>query len=113
MELTDEEFREEYKPLYIPAHYLEADTQENKVVYALAQLGEGSATDVMKKLEELEPNIGTEQFAALAKQVLTGLYNKGLIKGEDRNGVMHYNLAKITGANKGAVNPDLLAPGLD
>ena len=113
MELTDEEFREEYKPLYIPAHYQEADTQENKVVYALAQLGEGSVTDIMKKLEELEPNVGNGQFTALAKQVLTRLYDKGLIKGEDRHGIMHYNLTKITGANKGKVNPNLLAPGLD
>lgn len=113
MELSDEEFREQYKPLYIPAHYQPADTQENKVIYALAQLGEGTVTDVMKKLEELEPNIGSEQFTALAKQVLTRLYDKGLIKGEDRQGSMHYNLGKITEANKGAVNPDLLAPGLD
>ena len=113
MKLSDEEFREEYKPLYIPAHYHEADTQENKVVYALAQLGEGSMTEVMKKLEELEPNVGTGQFTALAKQVLTRLYDKGLIKGEDRQGIMYYNLAKITEPNKGSVNPDLLAPGLD
>src|SRR5665213_3511090 len=106
MKLTDEEFRAEYKPLYIPAHYQEADTQENKVVYALARVGEGTVTDVMEKLEELEPNIGSEQFAALAKQVLGRLYDKGLIKGEDRQGQMCYNLGKITEANKGAVNPN-------
>jgi predicted transcriptional regulator len=113
MKLTDEEFREEYKPLYIPAHYQAADIQENKIVYALAQLGEGTVTDVMEKLEELEPNIGSEQFVALAKQALTRLYDKGLIKGEDRQGVMCYNLGKITEANNGAVNPGRLSPGLD
>lgn len=113
MELTDEEFKDEYKPLYVPAHYQEADTQENKVIYALAQLGEGTVTDVMTKLEELEPNIGSEQFAALAKQALTRLYEKGLIKGEDRHGDMHYTLGKIAEANKGLVNPDLPPPGVD
>jgi len=113
MKLTDEEFREEYKPLYIPAHYQQADTQENKIVYALAQLGEGTVADVLDKLEELEPNIHSEQFTALAKQVLARLHDKGLIKGEDRQGQMCYNLGKITEANKGAVNPGLLAPGLD
>src|ERR1700758_5011512 len=108
MELTDEEFREEYKPLYIPAHYEQADTQQNKIVYALAQLGEGSVADVIKKLEELEPNVTSEQLTVMTQKVLTGLYDKGLIKGEDRHGAMHYNLGKITEPNKGSVNPDLL-----
>jgi len=94
MKLSDEEFREEYKPLYIPAHYQEADTQENKIVYALAQLSEATVTDVLEKLEELEPNIRTEQFTALAKQLLVRLYDKGLIKGEDRLGRMYYNLVR-------------------
>ena len=35
MTLNEEESREEYKPLYIPAHYEQADTQENKIVYKL------------------------------------------------------------------------------
>ncbi len=36
MSLTDEEFREEYKPLQVPAHYAEAFTQKQKVIFALA-----------------------------------------------------------------------------
>ena len=98
MTLNEEEFREEYKPLYIPAHYEEADTQENKIVYALAQLGSGTVTDVIKKLEELEPNITTPQFTALAKQVLARLYDKGIINGSDMHGRMYYNA--INGRNK-------------
>jgi|SRR5665213_2718125 len=113
MTLTDEEFREEYKPLYIPAHYNEADTQENKIVYALAQLGEGTVTDVIAKLEQLEPNITNQQLTVMTKQVLTSLYDRGLLKGADQRGQMHYNLSKVTEPNKGAVDPDLLAPGLD
>jgi predicted transcriptional regulator len=113
MTLTDEEFREEYKPLYIPSHYQEADTQENKIVYALAQLGEGTVTEVIEKLEALEPNITNEQLTVMTEQVLSHLFDRGLIKGEDHHGQMRYNLSKITEANKGSVNPDLLAPGLD
>jgi hypothetical protein len=113
MTLTDEEFREEYKRLYIPAHYNEADTQENKIVFALAQLGEGAVTDVIGKLEQLEPNIVNEQLTVMTKHVLTSLYDRGLLKGEDLRGQMRYNLSKVTEPNKGAVNPDLLAPGLD
>ena len=44
---------------------------------------------------------------------LTNLYELGLLKGSEVNGEMEYNLSKITHANDGAVDPDLLAPGLD
>jgi hypothetical protein len=47
------------------------------------------------------------------KHVLTDLYDKGLLSGRYEHGHMYYNLAKVTGANDGAVNPELLAPGLD
>ncbi|MEP6611673.1 MAG: hypothetical protein ABJA76_07300 [Mucilaginibacter sp.] len=41
------------------------------------------------------------------------LYDKGLLKGVDKAGVMHYNLSKITELNEGEVDPGKLAPGLD
>jgi predicted transcriptional regulator len=113
MALTDEEFREEYKPIQVPAVYHAQDTQENKIIYALAQVGDGTADDVVKKLEELEQGISDEQLSAITKQALKHLYDKGLLNGHDEGGVMHYNLSKVTTPNQGAVNPDLLAPGLD
>jgi hypothetical protein len=113
MTMTDEGFREEYKPLHIPAQYFTDDTQENKIIYALAQIGEGSVSMVIEKLEVLEPGIKTGQLVAITKQVLTHLYDKGQLRGKDINGEMHYDLAKITHENDGAVNPELLAPGLD
>ena len=113
MSLTDEEFREEYKPLHVPGHFDQADTQENKIVFALAHIGEGTVTDVINELERLEPGITDEQLKAITKQVLTHLYDKGMLKGSDQYGHMYYSLSKITHANDGAVDPDLLAPGLD
>jgi hypothetical protein len=113
MSMTDEDFREEYKPLHIPTEYFEADTEENKIIYALAQIGEGSAATVVEKLEMLQPGRKTEQLVSITKQVLTHLYDKGQLRGKDINGEMHYDLAKITNENDGAVNPQLLAPGLD
>lgn len=110
---SDEDFREEFKPLHVPAHFLEEDTQENKIIYALAQAGEGSAAQVIAKLVELQPGIKDEQLVAITKQVLLHLYDKGMIRGREINGEMHYDLAKITRENDGEVNPDLLAPGLD
>src|SRR4051812_4828315 len=108
MALSDDDFREEYKPLHIPATYHPDDTQENKVIYALAQLGEATANEVIDKLEELESGVKNEQLIAFTKQVLSNLYDKGLLKGEERNGELHYNLSKITHANDGEVDPDLL-----
>ena len=99
MTLSDEEFREEYKPLHIPSHFDPLDTQQNKAIYALAQIGEGTADSVLKELETLQPGVVNEQVAALVKTTLVSLYNKGLIKGEEHNGQMHYNLSKITEAN--------------
>jgi hypothetical protein len=113
MPLTDQEFRDEYKPLQIPSAYHPDDTQENKILFALAELGDAGASEVVDKLEELEPAIRSEQLSALTKQVLKNWYDKGLIKGAETDGVMQYNLSKITQANDGAVDPDKLAPGLD
>jgi hypothetical protein len=113
MALTDEEFREAYKPLAIPSHYDPVDTQENKIIFALAELGEGAVTDVIGELERLEPGILNAQMIAMIKQVLTHHFDQGLLNGEERQGKMYYNLAKITHANGGSVDPVLLAPGLD
>jgi hypothetical protein len=110
---SDESFRDEFKPLSIPASYESADTQESKIIFALAQLGEGSADDVLARLEELQPGSADPQLAAMTEVVLSGLFNKGLIKGTDHSGKMSYNLSKITKSNEGEVNPNLLAPGLD
>ncbi|MGV8878954.1 MAG: hypothetical protein ACOH2A_07980 [Sphingobacteriaceae bacterium] len=113
MTQSDEDFREEYKPLQIPAAYHADDTQENKIIYALAQLGSGTDAEVVDKLASLETGIKSEQLIAMTDQVLQHLYEKGLIKGEDIHGEMHYNLSKVTQPNEGSVDPDLLAPGLD
>jgi hypothetical protein len=99
MSLSDEEFREEYKPIYVPSNYNTDDTQQNKITYALAQLGGGTVSEVIDKLEDLEHGIKDEQLIAITKQILTHLYDQGLLKGEETNGKMHYNLSKITEAN--------------
>lgn len=113
MSISDQSFREAFKPLHIPAHYEAGDTDENKVVYALAQLGEGTADEVAIKLSEIDPAMEMKKMKPVAISILNSLYQKGLLKGEETHSPMKYNLSKITEANDGAVNPDLLAPGLD
>jgi hypothetical protein len=113
MSVSDQDFREAFKPLYIPAHYDAADVDQNRIIYALAQLGEATSAAVAKKLHELDSTVDAASFGIVVESVLNGLFEKGLLNGADDGGGMHYNLSKITEANDGAVNPDLLAPGLD
>ncbi|MFD2145829.1 hypothetical protein [Mucilaginibacter antarcticus] len=61
----------------------------------------------------MQPGIKDEQLVAITGKVLSHLYDKGLIRGREMNGEMHYDLAKITHENDGEVDPELLAPGLD
>ena len=113
MTMSDDKFREAYKPLHIPAHYDMHDSEQDRVLFALAQIGIGTANDVATEMSQLEAGIDVESFKVIAADVLTHLYDQGLLKGSEINGEMEYNLSKITHANDGAVDPDLLAPGLD
>ena len=101
MSLTDEEFREEYKPLYVPAHYDAADTQQNKVIFALAQIGEGRADDVIHKLSQMENAAMDEQGRVFVQSTLKLLFEQGHLTGAEKDGEMHYNLNKITQPNDG------------
>lgn len=113
MSISDEAFREVFKPLYVPANYVANDSDENKIVYALAQLGEATPDEVALELSRIDHSVDTERVKMIALSILNDLYSKGLISGSEVAGAMQYNLNKITEANDGAVNPDLLAPGLD
>jgi hypothetical protein len=113
MSLTDEEFREQHKPLHVPAAYNEAHSVTDKVIFALADVGAGTADQVIRHIEELDPGADHKPVIAATRQVLTGLYEQGQIAGAEKEGNLVYSLQKITRANDGAVDPDLLAPGLD
>lgn len=112
MTLSDQDFREEFKPIYIPASYDAGDTLENRVIFALASLEEGSAEQVFAKLKDFESGIQNVTLKFI-KRHLFNLYDKGLLKGNKDNEKLIYNLSKITDSNTGYVNPELLAPGLD
>lgn len=113
MTMTDDNFREAYKPLHIPAHYDAHGPDQDRVLFALAQIGIGTANNVATEMAQLEAGIDVVSFNVIATDILTRLYEQGLLKGNEINGEMKYNLSKITHANDGTVDPDLLAPGLD
>jgi len=108
MNKADQNFNEEFKPIAPPdAYHTDGDWQD-KVLYVLAQLGEGTAPDVAAKLTEYEPDEAPQALHRHAEQVLMGLYEKGLIKGAEQYGEVSYNLSKITQPNTGGTDPDLL-----
>lgn len=112
MTLSDQEFREEFRPIQIPASYEITDTLENRSIFALANLGEANGDEVFEKMREYEPGI-KEVTIKFVKQYLFTLYEKGLLKGIKEGSSIRYNLSKITRPNEGYVDPDRLAPGLD
>jgi hypothetical protein len=108
MNRADQDFNEAFKPVAPPeAYHPEADWQD-KVLYALSQIGEGTAPDVAAKLTELDPQTAPQELHRHTEEVLTGLYDKGLIKGAEQDGEVSYNLSKITTPNTGGTDPDLL-----
>ena len=111
--MTDKEFREEYKPLQVPAHFnAQADLTE-QTLYALGQLGHATADEVISKLKELHGKDAGKDAIAQVHTQLTEWHTKGLIAATDDEGGLRYSLQKVTEANDGHVNPELLAPGLD
>ncbi len=111
--MTDQEFREQYKPLHVPASFEEAGNETDKIVFALADIGNGTAKDITLHFEKLHSTANLKMPVINIPEALTELYNKGLITAQELNGSLVYNLHKITEANEGGVNPELLAPGLD
>lgn len=111
--MDDAEFREQFKPVHVPSSFDYAGNLQDKVIFALAELNEATVNATARKLEELEPGSAGKETIAGVHRVLSELYEKGLIAAAEIDGNLVYNLHKITHANDGEVNPDLLAPGLD
>jgi hypothetical protein len=65
--------------MQIPDRYRENDSEENKVIYALSQIGEGSAEDVGIKISELDSSIEPGGFSHIAEPILKSLCEKGSI----------------------------------
>ena len=68
----------------------------------------GTAEVVVPKINKFERTESVQKIIIYTTKILTDLYDKGLLKGEDRDGATVYDLSKITTANKGDINPDLM-----
>ncbi|GAB3909132.1 hypothetical protein [Mucilaginibacter boryungensis] len=103
--INDDAFNEEFKPLHIPSAYHVNDSWKDKVVFALAEIGAGTADDVAERLATLDAGIDLAGAKNEAKIILTALFNKGLIKGTQLHHGMIYNLSKILIPNSGSTRP--------
>jgi len=104
MDSRDQNFLRDYKPLHVPHKYDAAATLRDNVVYALAQLEYATAPQVAAKMDEFEPKTNKDTHLQQTREVLEGLFNKGLIKGDDEP-ERQYNLSKILTQNSGKADP--------
>ncbi|MFD2873742.1 hypothetical protein ACFS5N_14750 [Mucilaginibacter ximonensis] len=111
--MTDEQFREQYHPLHVPAHFEAGAPLADHILFALAQLGTGTADEIISKLKELDESLEDKLLIADVHAQLTQWHTQGLLAADEQDGSLVYSLQKITAGNDGAVDPDLLAPGLD
>ncbi|MFD0767080.1 hypothetical protein ACFQZI_19640 [Mucilaginibacter lutimaris] len=104
MDSPDQDFLKDYKPLHVPHKYDAGASLQDNVVFALAQLEYATAPHVAAKLDELEPQTDKATHLQQTREVLEGLFNKGLIKGDDEP-EREYNLSKILIPNSGKADP--------
>ncbi|RYE37202.1 MAG: hypothetical protein EOP42_00540 [Sphingobacteriaceae bacterium] len=90
------------EPLHVPYRYNEQDTPEQKVIYALGQLGEANPQEVMEKLQKSNPQETLTETEAEA--ILKNYFDHGMVKGDDEHGSFRYNLSKILKPNSGRTN---------
>ncbi|MGI4805792.1 MAG: hypothetical protein ACRYFL_13565 [Janthinobacterium lividum] len=91
-----------FEPLHVPYRYQEQDFAEQKVIYALGQLGEANPQEIMAKLLKSNPQENLTEVEA--ETILKNYFDQGLIKGDDEHGVFRYNLSKILKPNTGRTN---------
>ncbi|MFD0795678.1 hypothetical protein ACFQZX_18805 [Mucilaginibacter litoreus] len=110
--MKDQDFRELHQPLHVPAHYDQSAPLKENLAFALADLGEGTADEVIAHLKKLSGDNDTVE-SDHACELLELWYKNGMVTVNEEVKPRRYNLHKITQANTGSVNPRLIAPGLD
>ena len=75
-------------------------------------MGTETVEAVAHKIHEYEPTQALQQIQEYTLRILTNLHTKGLLKGEDINEQMVYDLSKITTPNNVRINLDLIGQNL-
>ncbi|MGY4537732.1 hypothetical protein ACVW0P_002151 [Mucilaginibacter sp. UYNi724] len=104
MDSPNQDFLKDYKPLHVPHKYDAGASLQDNVVFALAHLEYATAPQVAAKMDEFEPKTNKTTHLQQTREVLEGLFKKGLIKGDDE-AERQYNLSKILTQNSGKADP--------
>ncbi|TSJ41034.1 hypothetical protein FO440_14975 [Mucilaginibacter corticis] len=78
----------------IPSDFKEAKTIQERVLFALARLGEGTADKISRELEALAPEIPDKEVIAGVHKVLTDLHTQGRIGASEKEGTLIFSLNK-------------------
>ncbi len=91
------------RPLQVPAEHDPNASLKERAVYALADIGSGTARHVAAKLQELGDADATE---TAVQEILDGLFDSGLVNGSGKGSDRTFDLSKVTRAHSGHVEPD-------
>ncbi|GGC33720.1 hypothetical protein GCM10011386_27380 [Parapedobacter defluvii] len=91
------------RPLHVPAKHDPKAALQERAVFALADLGKGTAKQIATKLSALGDSDADE---TQVREILEVLFNKGLVNGSDNESNREYDLAKETRPHRGHVDPD-------
>lgn len=80
------------KSTVVTGCFLKSACTQDKVIYTLSQLKQGTLEDITKKLKEFEPKVNAFTHQKNAAEVLDYLFEKGLVKLTRQNGKLSYNL---------------------
>lgn len=101
--MNDQEFHEKFQPLQVPANFNADAAVTEQTLYALGQLGEATADEIVSKIKSLHGGDSSKLMISGIHEALAGWYERGLLGGTEENGDLKYNLHKITEANSGKV----------
>ncbi|RVT96534.1 hypothetical protein EOD41_20105 [Mucilaginibacter limnophilus] len=101
MNADDAAFIEEFKPLHVPHEYEPSLSWQDKVIFTLADMNNGTAEEVAAHLQTLEAGADAAEVKKQTDDILTHLYDKGLIKAVEDEGRLRYNLSKIQDPHTG------------
>lgn len=105
MDSPDQSFVKQFGPIHVPHKYEAGASLQDKVIYALAQLEYATAPQVAAKLAEFEPQTDLTTHQQQAQEMLQTLFDKGRIKGDEKDGDREYNLSKVLVQNSGKADP--------
>lgn len=92
MNSTNRSFFEACNNTQSPNKFARVSCTQDKVIFALAELKQGTVADITEKLSQFEPSVNAYTHQKNASEVLDYLFARGMVKITKQNGELSYNL---------------------